>query len=161
MKKTKTNGLKVIEINEKDLKPEAKDALENLINASLMPEYENLMNATKQWHANTFADAKMGEQLLKLEEELKEVDNAKDIEERLKEVADVLIVCAGLRRYNTIIGNLLEKRLFVEAPAYVKVELLHLVEQKMDINRARKWVKLPDGRYKHTSKKSVDNKKKG
>ena len=53
----------------------------------------------KEWNAETFPDATPEGQLAKLDEEFGELDEAKTMEEREKELADIFIVLGGLLRW--------------------------------------------------------------
>lgn len=115
-------------------------------------EIKRELAGVAKWHKKTFKDATMGGQLLKLEEEYKELVEAIDKgnnKEIYQEMADVLIVSAGLIRLNSLIGSFhieinLEKMDIKEL-----INTLKAIREKMKINRARKWDKLKDGRFKH------------
>ena len=64
------------------------------------------VDRAKNWFEKTFKDIKMSGQLLKLEEELREIRRAPKEEEK-KELADVLIVIGGLSKFNSVLGNTL------------------------------------------------------
>lgn len=102
----------------------------------------------KKWHIKTFPDADKTGQLLKLDEELKECKESLN-KETFKELADVFIVLAGLERYHSYIGGTLFSLLFDKLDLAAKIVLLNEMREKMKINRARKWDKLKDGRFKH------------
>lgn len=116
-------------------------------------EIRKELEGVKKWHVKTFKDADLSGQLLKLEEEMKEVKEAREkrkgIKEIYKETADVLIVIAGLKRFNSMIGGTLLNFLLDKMSLNELVEILEALRQKMKINRARKWDKLKDGRFKH------------
>ena len=104
------------------------------------------------WHKKTFKDATVGGQLLKLEEEYKELEEAVENEnddEIFKEIADVLIVCAGLVRLGSIIGKVNIEATLDKMDIKELYNTLEALREKMKINRARKWDKLKDGRFKH------------
>lgn len=105
----------------------------------------------KEWNATQFPEADLPGQLIKLEEELHEFHNAQG-EERLKELPDVFIVCAGLGRWKSLIGYHILS-LVVNGAHYTEVnKLLDAVEAKMAKNRARVWLKDGDGKYHHDVK---------
>lgn len=105
----------------------------------------------KEWNATQFPDADLPGQLMKLEEELHEFHNAQG-EERLKELPDVFIVCAGLGRWQSLIGYHILS-LVVNGAHHTEVNrLLDEVEAKMAKNRARVWLKDGDGKYHHDVK---------
>lgn len=105
----------------------------------------------KEWNATQFPDADLPGQLVKLEEELHEFHNAQG-EERLKELSDVVIVCAGLGRWKSLIGYHILS-LVVNGAHHTEVNrLLDEVGLKMAKNRARVWLKDGDGKYHHDVK---------
>ncbi len=105
----------------------------------------------KEWNATQFPEADLPGQLMKLEEELHEFHNAQE-ENRLKEIADVVIVCAGLGRWKSLIGYHILS-LVVNGAHHTEVnKLLDAVEAKMAKNRARVWLKDGEGKYHHDVK---------
>lgn len=113
------------------------------------------VDRAKNWFEKTFKDIKMSGQLLKLEEELREIRRAPKEEEK-KELADVLIVIGGLRKFNSVLGNTLFN-LIVDRMSFDEVaEMIELVNDKMIINKCRKWYKTKDGRYRHVKNKNGD-----
>lgn len=105
----------------------------------------------KEWNATQFPDADLPGQLVKLEEELHEFHNAQG-EERLKELPDVFIVCAGLGRWQSLIGYHILS-LVVNGAHHTEVNrLLDEVGFKMAKNRARVWLKDGEGKYHHDVK---------
>lgn len=105
----------------------------------------------KEWNATQFPDADLPGQLVKLEEELHEFHNAQG-ENRLKEISDVFIVCAGLGRWQSLIGYHILS-LVVNGAHHTEVNrLLDEVGFKMAKNRARVWLKDGDGKYHHDVK---------
>lgn len=126
--------------------------LEKIENEKIQSEIEKELKSVTKWHKKTFADATIGGQLLKLEEEYKELVEAinKDDEKATyKELADVLIVCAGLVRLDSVLGNILIAHTLDKMSNDELRETLKGIRKKMKINRARKWEKLKDGRFKH------------
>ena len=107
---------------------------------------EKLENEIIEWHTQTFPDATMEGQLIKLEEEMNELANAENKEEELKEAADVYIVLCGLKRWNCQIGKFITHYWFVPA-----LTLYKAVVQKMNKNKARTWAKTTEGSYHHTN----------
>lgn len=118
--------------------------------------FENEMKDIEQWNRVTFKNATKAGQLMKLEEEMLEAAEASegDTKHFLEEQADVWIVLAGLRRFNSAIGRALEislKKNTLSKPE-TKIALLGEILRKMDINKARKWDKPVNGLYKHSTK---------
>ena len=105
----------------------------------------------KEWNATQFPDADLPGQLMKLEEELHEFHNAQG-EERLKELPDVFIVCAGLGRWQSLIGYHILSLVGNGAHHTEVNRLLDEVGLKMAKNRARVWLKDGDGKYHHDVK---------
>lgn len=105
----------------------------------------------KEWNATQFPDANLPGQLIKLEEELHEFHNAQE-DNRIKEISDVFIVCAGLGRWQSLIGYHILS-LVVNGAHHTEVNrLLDEVGLKMAKNRARVWLKDGDGKYHHDVK---------
>ena len=106
-----------------------------------------------EWHKNTFVNATLENQLLKLEEELTEVVDAQraaKLEESYDELADVYIVAIVLKhRFNSTAGSY-----FVGLCEYCPPkDLYKRVDKKMNENVKRKWKFDPDaGVYRHFEK---------
>lgn len=118
--------------------------------------FENEMKDIEDWNRATFKNATKAGQLMKLEEEMLEAAEAceEDKKHFLEEQADVWIVLAGLRRFNSLIGRALEislKKNVLNAPEK-KIAVLGAILRKMDINKSRKWDKPVNGLYKHSTK---------
>lgn len=107
----------------------------------------------KQWNAETFPDATPEGQLAKLDEEFGELDEAKTMEEREKELADIFIVLGGLLRWGSRLANYVLNSLLETMPTEILEKLLKAIDAKMEVNeeRTRKglWKKQPDGSYHH------------
>ena len=110
-------------------------------------DWENLEKEIIEWHTQTFPDATMEGQLIKLEEEMNELANSANSEEELKEAADVYIVLCGLKRWDCQIEKFVTRFWFVPA-----VTLYKAVVEKMNKNKARVWEKTTEGTYHHTNK---------
>lgn len=133
---------------------------EEILKEIYINNLDDEIESAKNWFKKTFVGVKMSEQLLKLEEELREIKKAyKSEEQQKRELADVMIVIGGLRNFNSVLGDtllslMLEKMNFEEVE-----EITGLINEKMKINKSRKWYKTKDGRYRHDKKKI--NKKNG
>ena len=107
----------------------------------------------KEWNAETFPDATPEGQLAKLDEEFGELDEAKTMEEREKELADIFIVLGGLLRWGSRIANYVLNSLLDAMPIEVLEKLLKAIDAKMEVNKERTrkglWKKQPDGSYHH------------
>lgn len=117
-----------------------------------MENIDNRLNSIKRWHEKTFPDATLAGQLAKLEEEIQETlktDPNKDKAAFFEEIADVLIVCAGLRRFNSKIGISIENNYIDNATPDILAVIDLAIIQKMNKNRKRKWKKTEDGRFHH------------
>lgn len=132
------------------------DENRELANIMFDTMFENEMKEIEDWNRATFKNATKAGQLMKLEEEMWEVAEASegDTKHFIEEQADVWIVLAGLRRFNSIIGHALEiylKKNTLSKPEK-KIAMLGAILRKMDINKARKWDKPVNGLYKHSTK---------
>ena len=97
------------------------------------------------WHERTFPGATEESQILKLDEEFGEYADGEFIEE----LADVFIVAASLsNRWGNMLGTFTMKAVVKHCGADAGC-LYNAIQRKMDVNSARKWVRLGDGRYKH------------
>jgi hypothetical protein len=108
-------------------------------------------------------------QLLKLEEELKEVKEATTLDEIIKELADIVIVLQSalsvfpfkndnklvdmfirdLKVYTDFIGDTINYYSGFSDSNLLFDRVINEVINKVDINDKRTWIKLPDGRLKH------------
>lgn len=104
----------------------------------------------KQWHEETFPDVTFDGQLEKFEEEIKEYREAESDEDKLAELADLLIVAAGIARFDKERSQELTMLVHITTSedGYDMTELWDAVQKKMKINRQRKWAKK-SGLYKH------------
>ena len=119
--------------------------------SATMDRLGKVIQDIKEWNATQFPDADLPGQLMKLEEELHEFHNAQE-ENRLKEISDVFIVCAGLGRWQSHIGYHILS-MVVNGAQYTEVNrLLDEVGLKMAKNRARVWIKDGKGKYHHDVK---------
>ena len=127
------------------------DKEEQAMIAATRDRLNKVIQDIKEWNATQFPDADLPGQLVKLEEELHEFHNAQG-EERLKELPDVFIVCAGLGRWQSLIGYHILS-LVVNGAHHTEVNrLLDEVGLKMAKNRARVWLKDGEGKYHHDVK---------
>lgn len=111
-------------------------------------EHLKLLESIKEWHRETFPDADMNTQLIKLEEEFAEMRaEIGDPEKLCKELADVIIVCAGLMRWESATADMLLMNLLSRNQYWDKA--MDCVAQKMEINKKRNWKRMPDGTYHH------------
>ena len=107
-----------------------------------------------QWHKQTFKDATLEGQINKYAEETNEFMNT-DRYEDLLELADMVIVCAGIMRFNKKLGSIFLQNTYViswDIGEYDMTELWDAVEKKMEKNHNRIWQKQDNGSYHHTNK---------
>ena len=144
MENTENPETKPPEKSEQDKEEQAKIA-------ATRDRLNKVLQDIKEWNATQFPEADLPGQLMKLEEELHEFHNAQE-ENRLKEISDVVIVCAGLGRWKSLIGYHILS-LVINGAQHTEVnKLLDAVEAKMAKNRARVWLKDGDGKYHHDVK---------
>ncbi len=125
--------------------------LDKLSKALILENIDNRLNSIKRWHEKTFPDVTLAGQLAKLEEEICESLKVgkKDKAALFEEIADVLIVCAGLRRFDSKIGISIENNYLNNATPDILSVIDLAIIQKMNKNRKRKWEKTEDGRFHH------------
>lgn len=122
---------------------------------SNMRTFRDLETEIKIWHEQTFPDTSLSEQLLKLEEELQEWDDAVNTENELKEAADIFIVCCGLKRWNSYVGSFVRDNLidyYVSSYDLLKCYII----TKFDKNKKRVWQKQSNGTYHHINNKDLN-----
>ena len=103
------------------------------------------------WHEQTFPDATLEVQEQKWQEERKEwEDTSYGSKYELEELADMVIVCCGIMRFDYTKGfcYLTSTLCKISVMAFNGTGLWRAVENKMTINRQRKWGK-GKGNYQH------------
>ena len=111
------------------------------------------MDTIIQWHKQTFPDATLDGQIIKYAEETNEFMRA-DLGD-LSELADMVIVCAGIMRFAKRLGGCFLQNTYTicwEIGEYDMTDLWDEVDKKMQINRKRIWQKQLDGTFHHTNK---------
>ena len=110
--------------------------LDKLSKALILENIDNRLNSIKRWHEKTFPDATLAGQLAKLEEEICESLKVgkKDKAALFEEIADVLIVCAGLRRFDSKIGISIENNYLNNATPDILLVIDLAIIQKMNKN---------------------------
>lgn len=108
-------------------------------------KWVELNNAIVEWHKQVFPDETLGGQLLKIEEEMHEVDDCcSSLHEEVADLYIAIIACRG--RFESIIALAILLKFF---PYNVFDEKLYsYVCKKLEINKARTWHKV-DGVYRH------------
>lgn len=110
-----------------------------------------------QWHEKTFPDATLKTQTEKFKDELKELSDAADtgdVKQVFFELADCAIVAAGLCRwgmagakaFHTVVQTV--EQIELTGDVDPKVLFMTAIDQKMEINRKRKW-NNDHGKYQH------------
>ena len=126
---------------------------ECVVKFGLMLALQGKLEKIKQWNAETFPDATPEGQLAKLDEEFRELDEAKTQEEMEKELADIFIVLGGLLRWGSRLANYVLNSLLETMPTEILEKLLKEIDNKMEVNKERTrkglWKKKPDGSYHH------------
>ena len=121
-------------------------------------KFLNKASEIAKWNKETFVDATVDGQLLKLSEEFEELQEAVEnggLSEM--ETADCFIVAAGLKeRFGNELGRFVLYHLIDEMTEIGEeraAEYMEAIEKKMEINKRRakekRWKKMPDGRWKH------------
>lgn len=101
-------------------------------------------------HAELFPRADAESQLVKLEEEIREVKEAKTIDKIIREYADVAIVCIGLYRWYPQFSMMMLHLLKLENYFnWDKIE--DEIVRKWEVNMNRPWV-WNGKTYKHKNK---------
>lgn len=97
-----------------------------------------------EWHEQTFPDATLEGQEQKWDDERLEWENTSyGSKYELEELADMVIVCCGIMRFDYALGfHYLASTLGrIQVMATNGKDLWGAVERKMQINRQRKWEK--------------------
>lgn len=113
-------------------------------------KWTELSNEITKWHEECFPDATLEGQLIKLEEECNEWMTAVEPENSAKELADIFIVCCGLKRWDSIVGKILTLDLLNDLTHYNDV-FYKQVYNKHQKNKSRIWQKTAEGTYHHTN----------
>ena len=95
-------------------------------------------------HEQLFPKASLESQVWKMEEELKEYEEAEDGLQQRKERADILIVCAGLYRWCPILATNIAYDFYDDKAG-------EEVNRKWQVNLNRKW-EWNGKTYKHIGK---------
>lgn len=106
----------------------------------------NLLQKIEE-HKKLFPLADLSGQLMKLEEELNEVETAKTLQDKIEELADCIICCIGIYRFAPKTAHFIIKSIVQQNDAYLP-EIYDAVEAKWKINQNRKW-EYKNGKYHH------------
>ena len=110
-----------------------------------------------QWHIATFPQATLESQILKWQEEFRELEQANNYRTYLLELCDCIIVATAFKRYgeagevlsktfNDCLTSVLDDK--KENWDFDKEILNRFVKAKLEINKKRKW-EFINGVYKH------------
>lgn len=99
-----------------------------------------------EWHEQTFPDATLEGQLAKFADERKEFEQ----EPSLEEWSDMFIVACGIARFDSVLSLHYFSDCFkiLERQAIRNVYVQQAINEKMAINRNRKWGKKGNS-YQH------------
>lgn len=102
----------------------------------------------EQDHAVIFPRANVKSQILKLNEEWKEYNNATSIEDALSEYGDFLLVCISLRRFSDtrLMADALLDKYYFSYPADEQKTFMKYIEKAVNKCRARPYY-FKDGIY--------------
>lgn len=102
-------------------------------------------------HEELFPKADLKSQLIKLDEEVEEAEQAFD--KYLKELADVFIVCVGISRFDVDLADEQLKKLYEQVKIYnLDINKIYeYAERKWKINLERPWI-WNGKTYKHSKK---------
>lgn len=104
------------------------------------------------WHKETFPETGLPGQLIKFAEEMNEFDVAINSgQDALSELADMIIVAAGIRRFDGLFASAFVQFTYMQASnaGFDMMELWEAVEEKQAKNRKRVWKKTAEGTYHH------------
>ena len=96
----------------------------------------NLLQKIEE-HKKLFPLANLSGQLIKLEEELNEVETAKTLQDKIEELADCIICCIGIYRFAPKTAQFIIKSIVSENNDNI-VEIYEAVENKWKVNLNRK-----------------------
>lgn len=112
-----------------------------------------LIEEIVSWHKKIFPEATEESQVLKLDEELKELKKASidgDMNQVKNESIDVVIVSSVLKdRYSNAIGDVVFSSIMDKISSVADFnEVVVALENKLEINKKRKWT-FENGVYRH------------
>ncbi|MEE0060463.1 MAG: hypothetical protein UE295_06525 [Acutalibacteraceae bacterium] len=117
---------------------------------------EHYLKRMSKEHEKLFPLATLGTQMLKLEEELEECENADDIFSVQDELADGLLVSCGIYRFAPKSALLVASSIIGTAEHFgFKSILLRKAKEKWEVNKKRKW-KYENGIYHHIGEDKYD-----
>lgn len=128
----------------------------------ISPDFIDVCNTLfleyKEKHKNLFLLATLQSQAKKFEEEVCEFFDATG-ENKAKEIADVIITCIGMARFNRYVAlNSLIGFIYISRATRLEcAEAVKKVHEKWLVNEQRKWNYNPDtGDYHHEGEDEYD-----
>ncbi len=134
-----------------DIMKKEKKSREENIEAREPKNFGELIDILKKEHEETFKDITLEAQLDKFVDEQEEYENAENCLEEARELADMIIVAAGIARFaprfvEKVLKPYIEKKMGEENN--LNSIIAYMALEKSLINKERKWSKK-DGKYQH------------
>lgn len=128
-----------------------KKSREENIEARNPKNFGELIDILKKEHEETFKDITLDAQLDKFVDEQQEYENAENCLEEARELADMIIVAAGIARFaprfvEKVLKPYIEKKMGEENN--LNSIIAYMALEKSLINKGRKWDKT-GGKYQH------------
>lgn len=105
------------------------------------------------WNIKTFKNVSLKTQLLKLGEEIKEVEETNNPKDFFEEIADCYIVSISLLRFSICAYELaifkIEKMIEDSGLPISAKDFEKIIKTKMEINKKRVWEEISEGCYHH------------
>jgi len=114
-------------------------------------KWSELIEILKKEHEETFKDITLEAQLDKFVDEQEEFEQAENCLEEARELADMIIVAAGIARFaprfvDEVIHPYIQRKIGDEEK--INSVICYMALEKSLINKERKWAKK-DGKYQH------------
>lgn len=121
------------------------------IEARQPENFDELIEILKKEHEETFKDITLDAQLDKFVDEQEEYEDGKNCLEEARELADMIIVAAGVARFaprfvEKVLKPYIQRKIGDEKN--LNSIICYMALEKSLINKERKWVKK-DGKYQH------------
>ena len=134
-----------------DLKEYKNSQKEDRIKKRQPGNFNELIEILKKQHKETFKDITLEAQLDKFVDEQEEFEQAENCLEEARELADMIIVAAGIARFaprfvEKVLKPYIEKEIGKENN--LNSIIAYMALEKSLINKERKWSKK-DGKYQH------------
>lgn len=134
-----------------DLKEYKNSKKEDCIKKRQPGNFNELIEILKKEHEETFKDITLEAQLDKFVDEQEEFEQAENCLEEARELADMIIVAAGVARFaprfvEKVLKPYIEKKIGKENN--LNSIIVYMALEKSLINKERKWSKK-DGKYQH------------